>query len=55
MRDQMMQQQKKHLQTMQSLITAFHAQILVLIRGLHIPPPIAPQSDIPSTDNSYDC
>ena len=55
MHEQMMQQQKKHLQTMQSLTTAFHAQILVLIKGLHIPLPIAPQSDIPSTNHSYDC
>ena len=33
MREQMIQQQMEHLQTVQSLTTAFHAQISKLIRG----------------------
>ena len=41
MREQMMQQQREHLQTVQSLTTAFHTQISELIRGLPIPPVIA--------------
>ena len=51
--EKMMQQQREHLQTVQSLITAFHAQILELIRGLPIPPAIAPESDVPSTERSH--
>ena len=53
MREQMMQQQREHLQTVQSLTTAFHAQISELIRGLPIPPIIALESDIPSTEGSH--
>ena len=53
MREQMMQQQRKHLQTVQSLTTAFHAQILELIRGLPIPLAIALESDVPSTEGSH--
>ena len=53
MREQMMQQQREHLQTVQSLTTTFHAQISKLIRGLHIPPTIAPKSDVPSTEGSH--
>ena len=53
MREQMMQQQREHLQTVQSLTTAFHAQISELIRGLPIPPAIAPESDVPSTEGSH--
>ena len=53
MREQMMQQQREHLQTVQSLTTAFHAQILELIKGLPIPPAITPESNIPSTEGSH--
>ena len=53
MREQMMHQQMEHLQTVQSLTTAFHAQISELIRGLPIPPAIAPESDVPSTEESH--
>ena len=53
MREQMMQQQREHLQTVQSLTTAFHAQISELIRGLSIPPVIAPKSDVSSTEGSH--
>ena len=53
MRDQMMQQQRGHLQTVQSLTTAFHAQISELIRGLLIPPAIAQESDVPSSEGSH--
>ena len=53
MREQMMQQQMEHLQTVQSLTTAFHAQISELIRGLPIPLVIAPESDVPSTEGSH--
>ena len=53
MREQMMQQQREHLQTVQSLTTAFHTQISELIRGLPIPPAIAPESDVPSTEGSH--
>ena len=55
MREQMMQQQREHLQTVQSLTTTFHAQISELIRGLPIPLAIAPKSDVTSTDHSPDC
>ena len=48
-----MQQEREHLQTVQSLTTAFHAQISELIRGLLIPPAIAPESDVPSTEGSH--
>ena len=41
MHEQMMQQQREHLQTVQSLTTTFHTQISELIRGLPIPPVIA--------------
>ena len=54
-REQMMQQLMDHLQTVQSLTTTFHAQILELIKSLPIPPAIAPQSYVPSTDHSPDC
>ena len=53
MREQMMQQQREHLQTVQSLTIAFHAQISKLIRGLPIPPVIAPESNVPSTEGSH--
>ena len=53
MREQMIQQQREHLQTVQSLTTAFHAQISELIRGLPIPPVIALESDVPSTEGSH--
>ena len=53
MREQMMQQQREHLQTVQSLTTTFHAQISELIRGLPIPLAIAPESDVPSTERSH--
>ena len=53
MREQMMQQLRQHLQTVQSLTTAFHAQISELIRGLPIPPAIAPESDVPSIEGSH--
>ena len=53
MREQMMLQQREHLQTVQSLTTAFHAQISELIRGLLISPAIAPESDVPSTEGSH--
>ena len=53
MREQMMQQQREHLQTVQSLTIVFHAQISGLIRGLPIPPAIALESDIPSTEGSH--
>ena len=53
MREQMMQQQREHLQTVQSLNTTFHAQISELIRGLPISPAIALESDVPSTEGSY--
>ena len=53
MSEQMMQQQREHLQTVQSLTTAFHAQISKLIRGLPIPPVIAPKSNVPSTEGSH--
>ena len=49
MREQMMQQQREH----QNLTTAFHAQISELIRGLPIPPVIAPESDVPFTERSH--
>ena len=42
MHEQMMQQQREHLQTVQSLTTTFHAHISELIMGLPIPPAIAP-------------
>ena len=53
MREQMMQKQREHLQTVQSLTAAFHAQISDLIRGLPIPPAIALESDVPSTEGSH--
>ena len=53
MREQMMQQKMEHLQTVQSLTTAFHAHISELIRGLPIPPTISPESDVPSTEGSH--
>ena len=53
MREQMIQQQREHLQTVQSLTTAFHAQISELIRGLPIPPAIASESDAPSIEGSH--
>ena len=53
MREKMMQQQREHLQTVQSLTTAFHAQISELIKGLPIPPAIAPKSDVLSTEGSH--
>ena len=55
MHEQMMQQQREHLQTMQSLTTTFHAQISELIRDLPIQPPISPQLDVSSTNHSPDC
>ena len=55
MREQMMQQQREHLQIVQSLTTTFHAQISELIRGLPIPQVIALESDIPSTEDPIDC
>ena len=51
--EQMMQQQREHLQTVQSLTTAFHAQISELIRGLPIQPTIAPKLDVPSIEGSH--
>ena len=53
MREQMMQQQREHLQTVHSLTTAFHAQISELIRGLPILPAIAKESDVSSTKGSH--
>ena len=53
MREQMMQQQRGHLQTVQSLTTAFHAQISKLIRVLPIPPAITLKSDVPSIEGSH--
>ena len=53
MREQMMQQKREHLQTVQILTTTFHAQISKLIRGLPIPPAIAPESGVPSTEGSH--
>ena len=53
LREQMMQQQREHLQTVQSLTTTFHAQISELIRGLPIPPAIAPELDVPYTEGSH--
>ena len=53
MREQMMQQQREHLQTVQSVTTVFHAQISELIRVLPIPPAIAPESDVPYTERSH--
>ena len=53
MREEMMQQQREHLQTVQSLTTAFHAQISELIRGLPILPVIASESDVPYTEGSH--
>ena len=53
MREQMMQQQREHLQTVQSLTIVFHAQISGLIRGLPIPPAIALESYVPSTEGSH--
>ena len=53
MREQLIQQQREHLQTVQSLTTAFHAQISELIRGLPIPPVIALELDVPSTEGSH--
>ena len=51
--EQMMQQQREHLQTVQSLTTAFHALISELIRGLPIPPAIARELYVPSTEGSH--
>ena len=52
-REQIMQQLREHLQSVQSLTTAFHAQVSELIKGLLIPPAIASKSDVHSTEESH--
>ena len=53
--EQMMQQQGEHLQIMQGLTIAFYAHISNLIKGLTIPPTIAPQLDVLFTGHNPNC